>query len=150
MMSVLFLQDHKAPLRPCFLHQSQKLWTVFNSGEETKSSHQFPALKETSELFIVGSETKLFRNTFLKSTTKEMIPESIVLVCSGCFSGSDVWRRALLLLVISWWSQRHSSYNHSIITDWQTNTNSVLLVRFPFKFNIWHLNQIYRKSVKEN
>ena len=66
-----------------------------------KVFHQFPALKETSQLFIVGSETKLFRNTFLKSATKEMIPESKVLVCSGCFSESYVCRRALLVLVAS-------------------------------------------------
>ena len=39
------------------------------------------AQKGISRLIIVGSETNHFRNTFLKSETIEMIPESIVLVC---------------------------------------------------------------------
>ena len=38
------------------------------------------AHKGISQLIIVVSETKHFRNTFLKSETIEMIPESIVLV----------------------------------------------------------------------
>ena len=37
------------------------------------------AHKGISQLIIVVSETKHFRNTFLKSETIEMIPESIVL-----------------------------------------------------------------------
>ena len=60
-----------------FIRVSEKLWTVFIGGKETKTSHQLPALKETSQLFIVGSETKLFRNTFLRWQLKEgfLLPE---------------------------------------------------------------------------
>ena len=96
------------PLRQCFLHQwnKQQHWTVTNSEEDTGSSHQLPALKETSSLIIVGSETTLFRNTFLKSETKEMIPESIVLVCFGCCLASSFYRHGFLLLVSSWVSER--------------------------------------------
>ena len=137
---LVFTAIQHAPLGSCFLLQrlSEKLWTFFNSGEETKSSHQFPALKETSQLLIVGSETKLFRNTFLKSTTKEMIPESIVLVSSGCFSGSYVWRRALLLLVNSWHSLRHSSY-----TQWQIHLFSCRNISQVKELFLWYLASIF-------
>ena len=81
-----------------------------------KVFHQFPALKETSQLFIVGSETKLFRNTFLKSETTEMIPESKVLVCSGCFSESYVWRRAPLVLVASCGSETPPAVSNLLLS----------------------------------
>ena len=39
----LFNKNSNSPLRSCFLHQSfsQKLWTIFSSGGETKSSTSF-------------------------------------------------------------------------------------------------------------
>ena len=63
----------------------------------------------------MGSETKLFRSTFLKSTTIEMIPESIVLVCSRCFSESYIYRREPLLLVI-WIRELHLIQSDVVLT----------------------------------
>ena len=100
---------------------------------------QLNAQKETSQLIIMASETKHFRNSFLQSITIEMIPESIVLMRHRPKSTRHLLKPCLNLWLLSL-SDHSKKKKHPFLALEEISTINTKCTEMIFNWTTWGMN----------